>query len=53
MFNKGDFRLKQMENTPTNLTKEGQVCLTVSSDALYFTKGVSQLFNPSPGKYIY
>ncbi|CAK1839497.1 transcriptional regulator [Vibrio crassostreae] len=52
VYNKGDFIWLDGEHTHQPATKEGCVCLTVSSDALYFTKGVSQLFNPL-GKYIY
>jgi putative transcriptional regulator len=52
VYNKGDFIWLDGEHTLQPATKEGCVCLTVSSDALYFTKGVSQLFNPL-GKYIY
>ncbi|ARP40954.1 ChrR family anti-sigma-E factor [Vibrio syngnathi] len=52
VYNKGDFIWLDGKHTHQPVTKEGCVCLTVSSDALYFTKGVSQLFNPL-GKYIY
>ncbi|PTP38069.1 transcriptional regulator [Vibrio splendidus] len=52
VYNKGDFIWLDGGHTHQPATKEGCVCLTVSSDALYFTKGVSQLFNPL-GKYIY
>ncbi|MEZ8284394.1 ChrR family anti-sigma-E factor [Vibrio splendidus] len=52
IYNKGDFIWLDGKHTHQPVTKEGCVCLTVSSDALYFTKGVSQLFNPL-GKYIY
>ena len=52
VYNKGDFIWLDGNHTHQPATKEGCVCLTVSSDALYFTKGVSQLFNPL-GKYIY
>ncbi|WP_135383486.1 ChrR family anti-sigma-E factor [Vibrio tasmaniensis] len=52
VYNKGDFIWLDGEHTHQPATKKGCVCLTVSSDALYFTKGVSQLFNPL-GKYIY
>ncbi|CAH6891626.1 putative transcriptional activator ChrR [Vibrio chagasii] len=52
VYNKGDFIWLDGNHTHQPETKEGCVCLTVSSDALYFTKGVSQLFNPL-GKYIY
>lgn len=52
VYKKGDFIWLDGDHTHQPATKEGCVCLTVSSDALYFTKGVSQLFNPL-GKYIY
>jgi len=52
IYNKGDFIWLDGNHTHQPATKDGCVCLTVSSDALYFTKGVSQLFNPL-GKYIY
>ncbi|SBS64942.1 ChrR family anti-sigma-E factor [Vibrio atlanticus] len=52
VYNKGDFIWLDGNHTHQPATKEGCVCLTVSSDALYFTKGVSQLFNPL-GRYIY
>ncbi|MEZ9564071.1 ChrR family anti-sigma-E factor [Vibrio artabrorum] len=52
VYNKGDFIWLDGKHTHQPSTKEGCVCLTVSSDALYFTKGMSQLFNPL-GKYIY
>lgn len=52
VYNKGDFIWLDGDHSHQPATKEGCVCLTVSSDALYFTKGVSQLFNPL-GKYIY
>ncbi|MEZ9699518.1 ChrR family anti-sigma-E factor [Vibrio sp. 10N.261.46.E12] len=52
VYNKGDFIWLDGNHTHQPETKEGCVCLTVSSDALHFTKGVSLLFNPL-GKYIY
>lgn len=52
VYNKGDFIWLDGKHTHQPETKEGCVCLTVSSDAMHFTKGVSQLFNPL-GKYIY
>ncbi|PMJ16230.1 transcriptional regulator, partial [Vibrio splendidus] len=39
VYNKGDFIWLDGEHTHQPATKEGCVCLTVSSDALYFTKG--------------
>jgi putative transcriptional regulator len=51
-YTAGDFIWLDSEHTHSPETKEGCVCLTVSSDALHFTQGVSQLFNPL-GKMIY
>ncbi|MFA0569445.1 ChrR family anti-sigma-E factor [Vibrio gallaecicus] len=51
-YSAGDFVWLDGKHTHNPVTQEGCVCLTVSSDALHFTKGVSQLFNPL-GKYIY
>ena len=51
-YSAGDFVWLDGKHTHNPITQEGCVCLTVSSDALHFTKGVSQLFNPL-GKFIY
>ncbi|MEZ9232208.1 ChrR family anti-sigma-E factor [Vibrio amylolyticus] len=51
-YHAGDFIWLDGSQTHTPKTDEGCVCLTVSSDALHFTQGVSQLFNPL-GKLIY
>ncbi len=51
-YQAGDFIWLSDEHTHNPVTQEGCVCLTVSSDALHFTQGVSQLFNPL-GKLIY
>ncbi|MDG3084882.1 ChrR family anti-sigma-E factor [Vibrio hannami] len=51
-YQAGDFIWLDGEHTHTPATKEGCVCLTVSSDAIHFTQGVSQIFNPL-GKLIY
>ncbi|WP_295898616.1 ChrR family anti-sigma-E factor [uncultured Vibrio sp.] len=51
-YHAGDFIWLDGSQTHTPETDEGCVCLTVSSDALHFTQGVSQLFNPL-GKLIY
>lgn len=51
-YSKGDFIWLDRQHTHTPRTKEGCVCLTVSSDALHFTQGVSQLLNPL-GKFMY
>ncbi|MCK6264214.1 ChrR family anti-sigma-E factor [Vibrio sp. ZSDE26] len=51
-YRAGDFIWLDGSQTHTPKTEEGCVCLTVSSDALHFTQGVSQLFNPL-GKLIY
>ncbi len=48
----GDFIWLDGKHTHEPVTKEGCTCLTVSSDALRFTQGVSQLLNPI-GKLIY
>lgn len=48
----GDFIWLDGEHNHTPVTQEGCVCLTVSSDSLHFTKGLSQLINPM-GKFIY
>jgi putative transcriptional regulator len=51
-YQKGDFIWLDNTHTHSPTTLEGCVCLTVSSDALRFTQGVSQLLNPL-GKLIY
>ncbi|MGC9493538.1 ChrR family anti-sigma-E factor [Vibrio genomosp. F10] len=51
-YHAGDFIWLDAKNTHTPTTQDGCVCLTVSSDSLHFTQGVSQLFNPL-GKLIY
>lgn len=51
-YQKGDFIWLDETHSHTPTTTEGCVCLTVSSDALHFTQGVSQLLNPL-GKLIY
>lgn len=51
-YQKGDFVWLDGDHTHQPVTEEGCVCLTVSSDAIRFTQGVSQLFNPI-GKLIY
>jgi putative transcriptional regulator len=51
-YHAGDFIWLDGEHTHTPSTKDGCVCLTVSSDSLHFTQGMSQLFNPL-GKLIY
>lgn len=51
-YSAGDFIWLDGEHTHSPVTKEGCVCLTVSDNALHFTQGVSQLFNPL-GKLIY
>ncbi|WP_394205663.1 ChrR family anti-sigma-E factor [Shewanella waksmanii] len=48
----GDFIWLDGEHTHQPITQEGCVCLTVSSDAIHFTQGVSQLLNPI-GRFIY
>lgn len=51
-YQPGDFIWLEGDDTHTPITTEGCVCLTVSSDAIHFTQGVSQIFNPL-GKLIY
>ncbi|MDB1125604.1 ChrR family anti-sigma-E factor [Vibrio algarum] len=51
-YHAGDFIWLDGKHTHNPMTQEGCVCLTVSSDALRFTQGVSQLINPL-GKLIY
>lgn len=51
-YHKGDFMWLDGEHTHNPVTAEGCVCLTVSSNSLHFTQGVSQLLNPL-GKLIY
>lgn len=51
-YHAGDFIWLDGKHTHNPMTKEGCVCLTVSSDALRFTQGVSKLINPL-GKLIY
>jgi len=45
-YQRGDFIWLDGEHTHNPISEQGCVCLTVSSDALHFTQGVSQLFNP-------
>lgn len=51
-YQRGDFIWLDGNNTHTPVTKEGCLCLTVSSDSLHFTQGISKLLNPI-GKFIY
>jgi putative transcriptional regulator len=51
-YSVGDFILLDGKHTHQPTTKEGCVCLTVSSDAIHFTQGMSKLLNPI-GKFIY
>ena len=51
-YHKGDFMWLNGEHTHQPVTQEGCVCLTVSSDAIHFTQGMSQLLNPI-GRFIY
>ncbi|MGE6648117.1 ChrR family anti-sigma-E factor [Shewanella colwelliana] len=48
----GDFIWLDGEHTHQPVTQDGCVCLTVSSDAIHFTQGVSQILNPI-GRFIY
>ncbi|NRD74266.1 cupin domain-containing protein [Shewanella sp. VB17] len=51
-YHEGDFIWLDGEHTHQPVTKTGCICLTVSSDAIHFTQGVSQLLNPI-GQFIY
>ncbi|QYJ84935.1 ChrR family anti-sigma-E factor [Shewanella mesophila] len=51
-YREGDFMWLDGDHTHQPVTKEGCVCLTVSSDAIHFTQGMSQLLNPI-GRFIY
>lgn len=51
-YKTGDFMWLDGKHTHSPITDEGCVCLTVSSDAIHFTQGMSQLLNPI-GKFIY
>ncbi|RZQ54870.1 transcriptional regulator [Pseudoalteromonas phenolica] len=51
-YQRGDFIWLDGNNTHTPVTKDGCLCLTVSSDSLHFTQGLSKLLNPI-GKFIY
>ncbi|QLE85145.1 transcriptional regulator [Shewanella sp. Scap07] len=51
-YSVGDFIWLDGEHTHQPVTQEGCVCLTVSSDAIHFTQGVSQILNPI-GRFIY
>ncbi|WP_299006493.1 ChrR family anti-sigma-E factor [uncultured Shewanella sp.] len=51
-YQAGDFIWLNDEHTHQPVSKSGCVCLTVSSDALKFTQGISQILNPL-GKLIY
>ncbi|MCG9697086.1 ChrR family anti-sigma-E factor [Shewanella sp. Isolate11] len=52
VYHAGDFIWLDGKHTHQPTTSEGCVCLTVSSDAIHFTQGVSQLLNPI-GRFIY
>lgn len=51
-YTAGDFIWLDGDHTHQPITQEGCVCLTVSSDAIHFTQGMSQLLNPI-GRFIY
>ncbi|WP_299797090.1 ChrR family anti-sigma-E factor [uncultured Shewanella sp.] len=51
-YHAGDFIWLDGNHTHQPVTKTGCVCLTVSNDAIHFTKGMSQLLNPI-GQFIY
>ena len=51
-YHKGDFIWLDGNHTHNPVTEDGCLCLTVSSDSLHFTEGLSKLLNPI-GKFIY
>ena len=51
-YQKGDFIWLDKQNTHSPITQEGCICLTLVSDALHFTQGLSKLLN-TLGKLIY
>ncbi|MBW3696893.1 transcriptional regulator [Vibrio sp. T187] len=51
-YSAGDFLWLDNEHTHQPVSHEGCVCLTVSSDAMQFTQGLTQILNPL-GKFIY
>ncbi len=51
-YHAGDLIWLDSQHNHSPVTEDGCICLTVSSDALHFTKGVSQLVNLF-GKFIY
>lgn len=51
-YHKGDFIWLDGKHTHNPITEHGCLCLTVSSDSLHFTQGLSKLLNPI-GKFIY
>lgn len=51
-YGPGDFIMLDAEYTHTPVSSQGCVCLTVVSDALTFTSGLSRLLNPI-GKFLY
>jgi len=51
-YSTGDFIWLDGKHTHHPVTDEGCVCLTVSSDAIHFTQGMSKMLNPI-GKFIY
>ena len=51
-YNPGDFILLDGEHKHSPVSEQGCLCLTVVSDALHFTQGLSKLLNPL-GRLIY
>lgn len=51
-YNPGDFILLDGQHQHSPMSEQGCLCLTVVSDALHFTQGISKLLNPL-GKLIY
>jgi putative transcriptional regulator len=51
-YHEGDFIWLDGKHTHNPVTKEGCLCLTVASDSLHFTQGLTKMLNPI-GKFIY
>jgi putative transcriptional regulator len=51
-YHEGDFIWLDGKHTHNPITKEGCLCLTVASDSLHFTQGLTKILNPI-GKFIY
>jgi putative transcriptional regulator len=51
-YHEGDFIWLDGKHTHNPITNEGCLCLTVASDSLHFTQGLTKILNPI-GKFIY